>query len=40
MNRLKVQSPDKLAGVNVGDTVESFTYAEAIAMKVEPAPKK
>jgi Cu/Ag efflux protein CusF len=35
----KVQSPAKLAGVKVGDTVE-VTYAEALAVKVEPAPKK
>lgn len=36
---VKVQSPDKLAGVNVGDTVQ-LTYVEAVAMKVEPATKK
>ncbi len=36
---VKVQSPEKLAGVSVGDTVE-LTYAEAVAMKVEPAPVK
>ncbi len=36
---VKVQSPEKLAGVSVGDTVQ-ITYAEAIAMKVEPASAK
>lgn len=36
---VKVQSPEKLAGVSVGDSVE-ITYAEAIALKVEAAPKK
>ncbi len=34
-----VQSAEKLAGVNVGDTVE-ITYAEALAIKVEPVSKK
>lgn len=36
---LKVLHPEKLQGVNVGDTVE-ITYTEAIAVKVEEAPKK
>jgi hypothetical protein len=36
---IKVQHPEKLEGVNVGDKVE-ISYAEALAMKVEKAPKK
>jgi len=36
---IKVRHPEKLQGVNVGDTVE-ITYTEAIALKVEAAPKK
>jgi len=36
---VKVQSPEKLAGVSVGDTVQ-LTYAEAVAIKVVAAPKK
>jgi len=36
---IKVLHPEKLKGVNVGDTVE-ITYTEAIAVKVEEAPKK
>jgi hypothetical protein len=36
---IKVRYPEKLQGVNVGDTVE-ITYTEALAMKVEKAPKK
>jgi len=36
---IKVASADKLQGVSVGDTV-NLTYAEAIAIKVEKAPKK
>ena len=36
---VKVQSPEKLVGVSVGDSVE-ITYAEAIALKVEPKSKK
>ena len=34
---LKVQRPEKLVGVKVGDTVE-LTFTEAVAIKVEPAP--
>jgi hypothetical protein len=36
---IKVKHPEKLQGVNVGDTVE-ITYTEALALKVEKAPKK
>jgi len=36
---IKVLHPEKLEGVNVGDTVE-ISYAEALAMKVEKAPKQ
>lgn len=36
---IKVLHPEKLQGVNVGDTVE-ITYTEALAIKVEEAPKK
>ena len=36
---IKVLHPEKLQGVNVGDTVE-ITYTEALAVKVEEAPKK
>ena len=36
---IKVQRPEKLKGVNVGDTVE-LTYTEALAIKVEAAPKQ
>lgn len=36
---INVQSPEKLTGVSVGDTVE-LTYAEAVAIKVAAAPKK
>ena len=36
---MKVASADKLQGVSVGDTVV-ISYTEAIAIKVEKAPKK
>ncbi len=36
---IKVQDPQKLNGVKIGDLVD-ITYTEALAMKVEPAPKK
>jgi len=36
---IKVLHPEKLQGVSVGDTVE-ITYTEALAIKVEEAPKK
>ena len=36
---IKVLHPEKLQGVNVGDTVD-ITYTEALAIKVEEAPKK
>jgi Cu/Ag efflux protein CusF len=36
---IKVKYPEKLKGVNIGDTVE-LTYAEALAIRVEKAPKK
>ena len=36
---IKVQRPERLQGVSVGDTVE-ITYTEALALKLEPAPKK
>lgn len=36
---IKVKHPEKLEGVSVGDTVE-ITYTEALAVKVEAAPKK
>jgi hypothetical protein len=36
---IKVLHPEKLKGVSVGDTVE-ITYTEALAIKVEEAPKK
>ena len=35
---IRVMYPEKLEGVNVGDTVE-ITYAEALAMSVEKAPE-
>ena len=36
---VKVRDPAKLQGVSVGDMVD-LTYAEAVAVKVEKAPKK
>jgi hypothetical protein len=36
---IKVLHPEKLQGVSVGDTVD-ITYTEALAIKVEEAPKK
>lgn len=36
---IKVRHPEKLQGVSVGDTVD-ITYTEALAIKVEEAPKK
>lgn len=36
---VKVQHPEKLQGVKVGDTVD-LTYTEAVAIKVETAAKK
>ncbi len=36
---IKVQDPQKLVGVKVGDLVD-LTYTEEIAVKVDPAPKK
>jgi len=36
---IKVMHPEKLQGVQVGDTVE-ITYTEALAIKLEAAPKK
>jgi Cu/Ag efflux protein CusF len=36
---IKVMKPEKLQGVKVGDTVE-VTYTEALAVKLEEAPKK
>jgi hypothetical protein len=36
---IKVKHPEKLEGVSVGDTVE-ITYTEALAVKVETAPKQ
>lgn len=36
---IKVLHPERLQGVSVGDTVE-LTYTEALAVKVEKAPKK
>jgi hypothetical protein len=36
---IKVMRPEKLQGVNVGDTVE-LVYTEALAIKVEKATKK
>jgi len=36
--KIKVQDPEKLKGVSVGDTVD-ITYVEAIALKVEPKKK-
>lgn len=36
---VKVMHPEKLQGVSVGDTVE-ITYTEAMALKVEEAPKQ
>jgi len=36
---VKVQRPEKLVGVNVGDTVE-LTFTEALAIKVDAAPKQ
>ena len=35
---IKVQQPEKLKGVQVGDTVD-ITYAESIAISVEKAKK-
>lgn len=37
--KIKVKYPEKLQGVNVGDTVE-LTYTEALAIKVQKASKK
>ncbi|HET6349489.1 MAG TPA: hypothetical protein VFH88_10450 [Candidatus Krumholzibacteria bacterium] len=36
---IKVKDPSKLEGVNVGDTVD-IMYSEALAVKVQSAPKK
>ena len=36
---IKVKDPGRLAGVKVGDTVD-LVYTEALAVAVEPAPKK
>ena len=36
---IKVKHPEKLQGVSVGDSVE-LTYAEALAIRVDKAPKK
>jgi hypothetical protein len=36
---IKVMHPERLEGVKVGDTVE-ITYTEALAIKVDEAPKK
>lgn len=36
---IKVRHPEKLEGVSVGDTVE-ITYTEALAIKVEAAPRE
>jgi hypothetical protein len=36
---IKVQRPERLQGVSVGDTVD-LTYTEALAIKIDPAPKK
>jgi glucose/arabinose dehydrogenase len=36
---IKVKDPSRLEGVNVGDKVD-ITYTEALAVKVEAAPKK
>lgn len=36
---IKVRYPEKLQGVSVGDAVD-ITYTEALAIKVEAAPKK
>ena len=36
---IKVMRPEKLEGVSVGDTVE-ITYTEALAIKVDEAPKQ
>jgi Cu/Ag efflux protein CusF len=36
---IKVKDPKKLVGVKVGDLVD-LTYTEAIAVQVDPAPKK
>ena len=36
---IRVQRPEKLVGVNVGDTVQ-LTYTEALAIKVEAPPAK
>ncbi len=36
---VKVKDPAKLQGVKVGDTVD-ITYTEALALKVQPKPKK
>jgi hypothetical protein len=36
---IKVRHPEKLDGVNVGDLVD-ITYTEALAITVDPAPKK
>ena len=35
---IKVQRPERLQGVAVGDTVD-VTYTEALAIKVDPAPR-
>jgi hypothetical protein len=36
---IQVRHPEKLDGVNVGDLVD-ITYSEALAITVDPAPKK
>ena len=36
---VKVKDPAKLQGVKVGDTID-ITYTEALALKVQPKPKK
>jgi hypothetical protein len=36
---IKVQRPERLQGVSVGDTVD-LTYTEALAIKIDPAPRK
>lgn len=39
LRTIEVRHPEKLQGVSVGDTVD-ITYTEALAIKVEEAPKK
>jgi hypothetical protein len=39
LRTLKVKSADKLEGVEVGDVVQ-ITYVEAVALKIDKAPKK